>query len=100
MSVECANFWSLLNDLVWIFGKSLYLTTSSIFFSNSRSLEGPGLKIETLEYITYCQVLELNHRRQFDEKNINYDEIHIHLLKFRYCEKATQFEKRKHLFLE
>ena len=34
------------------------------------------------------------------KKNINYEEIHIHLLKFRYCEKATQFEKISHLFLE
>ena len=31
-----ANFWSPLNNLVWIFGKSLYLTTSNIFFSNSK----------------------------------------------------------------
>ena len=29
--------------------KSLYQTTSTIFFSNSRSLERPGLFIETLE---------------------------------------------------
>ena len=46
-----ANFWSLLNNLVWIFGKSLYWTTSTIFCSNSRSLEQPGLIIEILEYV-------------------------------------------------
>ena len=44
-----ANFWALLNDLVWIFGKNLYQTTITIFFSNSRSLERPGLIIESLE---------------------------------------------------
>ena len=31
-------------------GKSLYQTTSTILFSNSRSLEQPSLIIETLEY--------------------------------------------------
>ena len=85
-----ANFWALLNDLVWIFPKSIYQTTRLIsekidrtvlfqgchgqflvsikrsgldiwkkisikrpvlsFFSNSRSLEQPGLIIESLEY--------------------------------------------------
>ena len=46
-----ANFWALLNNLVWIFGKSLYQTTSTIFFSNSRSLERPGFIIETLDTV-------------------------------------------------
>ena len=45
-----ANFWSLLNNLVWIFGEVSYQTTSTIFFLNSRSLERPGLIIETFEY--------------------------------------------------
>ena len=45
-----ANFWSLLNNLVLVSGKSLYQTTSTIFFFYSRSLEQPVLKIETLEY--------------------------------------------------
>ena len=48
--VTTANFWSLLNNLVWIFRKNLYQTTSTIYFSNSRSLEWPGLIVETLEY--------------------------------------------------
>ena len=42
---------SILNDLVWIFEKRLYETTSTLFFSNSKSLERPGLIIETLEYV-------------------------------------------------
>ena len=42
--------WSLLNNLVWIFGKSLYQMTSTIFFSNFRSLARPGFIIETLKY--------------------------------------------------
>ena len=34
-----------------VFGKSLYETTSTIYFSNSRSLERPGLIRESLEYV-------------------------------------------------
>ena len=30
--------------------EKVYLTASTIFFSNSRSLEGPGLMIDILEY--------------------------------------------------
>ena len=32
------NFWTLLNNLVWIFRNRLYKKTSTTFFSNSRSL--------------------------------------------------------------
>ena len=39
-----ANFWAPLNYLVWINGKSL-------FFPTSRSLERPGLIIETLGFL-------------------------------------------------
>ena len=43
---------SLLNILVWIFGKSFYqMTSCTIFFSNSRSIERSGLIIETLEQV-------------------------------------------------
>ena len=53
-----ANFWSLLNDQVWtldIWKKSpINDQCSTIFFSNSRSLERPGLIIETLEYYCHC----------------------------------------------
>ena len=52
-SAARANFWSLLKDIVGIFGKSLYQTTSTIFLSNSSSLERPGLIIDSLEYIQY-----------------------------------------------
>ena len=46
-SAATANFWSLLNDLVWIFGiKSIKRPVLS-FFSNSRSLERTGLIIES-----------------------------------------------------
>ena len=40
-----ANFWSLLNALVWIFH-----IVRTIFFSNSVSLERTGLIIKILEY--------------------------------------------------
>ena len=62
---------SLLNVLVWIFGKSLYQTTSTIFFSNSGSLEQPGLIIKTFEqYLVELKpetsiVLKLKHIRTF-----------------------------------
>ena len=46
-----ANFWSLLNNMDFIFGKSLYYTASAIYFLNPRSPERPGLIIETLEYV-------------------------------------------------
>ena len=32
LTAAMANFWYLLNNLVWKFGKSLYQTTSTIFF--------------------------------------------------------------------
>ena len=43
-----ANFWSLLYELAWIFGKSL-LNDQYYHFSNSRRLERPSLIIETLK---------------------------------------------------
>ena len=58
-SAATVNFWSQLNDLVWIFGiKSIKRPVLS-FFSNSRSLERPGLIIETLEYIQCCSIFIL-----------------------------------------
>ena len=49
-----ANFWSLLNDLIWIFGKKISIEQPllCIFFQICRSLEQPGLLIESLEYVS------------------------------------------------
>ena len=52
------NFGALLNDLVWVFGKKSLLCKQPVlsFFFNSKSLERPGLIIESLEYLLFTKV--------------------------------------------
>ena len=57
-----ANFWSLLNNLVWIFGK-VSSKRPILSFSNSRSQEWPGLIIESLEYLPLVSMYLLYHWR-------------------------------------
>ena len=45
-----AIFWTLLNNLVWIFGKKILLNIQYNFFLGYSGLEWPGLIIESLEY--------------------------------------------------
>ena len=58
-----ANFWALLHNLVWKFPSNDHY----LFSSNSRSLEWPGLIIESLEYFQW-DMIDLNN------ENFNWNE--------------------------